>query len=119
MKFTRVITKEGLKTTGGGIIPSPFIFEGEVTALTIDKHGATWGGVFKSSNQEEDALVIKGSSNHPRSGYLASVSFISEDVCNCSEDNLSHTINMVKLLKEVDRTLANKLGCEVADIKGE
>lgn len=115
MNITRTITKEGLKTNGGAIIPSPFEFNGTVSGIDAVNHTVGWGGGFKVPG-EEQLLTIQGTNPHPRFGVVSTVGAKAEGCCSCSEDGLVHTINETALIEAIDAFIAKRLGIEASDI---
>ena len=115
MEIKRTINFAGLKTTGGGDIPSTFVYVGVVTGIDTVNHQVGFSGVCKVNEAEEEGLIIKGS-QAGRAGYIPNIGGTVADVCSCSEDKLVHTINKDALLAKVDEIIAQRLGCEVTDI---
>lgn len=116
MEITRTITKEGIKAQGGLNIPSPFIFKGNVSGITLAKEGAGWTGFFFLNESETEPIIVEGTLQNSPRGLRANIGGLAENVCTCTENGTVHTIDSVKLLEVIDAQIAEILGCEVSDI---
>lgn len=118
MEITRTITKTGLKAQGGLTIPSPFYYKGETSGITFAHSGVGFTGGFFISLEATTPIILEGGlSQHPRGGVSANVGGLAKDVCTCSEDELTHTIDSSKLMDEVDALIVSKFETlELADI---
>lgn len=115
MEIKRTINFAGLKTTGGGDIPSTFFYVGVVTGIDTLNHQVGFSGVCKANEAEEEGLIIKGS-QAGRGGYIPNIGGTVAGACTCSEDKTTHVIDKEALLVKVDEIIAARLGCEVSDI---